>query len=284
MGRAAAGSPGTHDSRRGGGTAGKPVYFALAGPWTQSAPRRRHASIALRADRSDAGLAHHAGADARSAPSLARAQHQGGPRRSPRRIPRRQLSCSSSTSWPGCSAPPHARLGVEIGRVFAAIGRALFNAAVLWLTYLGLEPVRPPLFSGQPPRLDDARGRPLARPARRRRRAGGRLRGPRDDAALRGAQPPAAARGAPPNRCRSSRTELVLRAALHLRATLLPIWQRASSGHARRRRHCRLLLVLRVRAGRSPHRRVFTPVVIDNMFPAARRGSTWRSAPASSRS
>ncbi|MCA1558975.1 MAG: hypothetical protein LC804_01440 [Acidobacteria bacterium] len=31
--------------------------------------------------------------------------------------------------------------GVEIGRTFAAIG-ALFDAAVLWLTYLGLEPTR----------------------------------------------------------------------------------------------------------------------------------------------
>jgi hypothetical protein len=31
-------------------------------------------------------------------------------------------------------------LGVEINRIFAAIGRALFDASVLWLTYLGLEP------------------------------------------------------------------------------------------------------------------------------------------------
>jgi tRNA A-37 threonylcarbamoyl transferase component Bud32 len=33
-----------------------------------------------------------------------------------------------------------ASLGLEITRVFAAIGVALFNAAVLWMTYLGLEP------------------------------------------------------------------------------------------------------------------------------------------------
>lgn len=38
----------------------------------------------------------------------------------------------------GASYVPN--VGVETGRIFAAVGRALFEAAVLWMTYLGLEP------------------------------------------------------------------------------------------------------------------------------------------------
>ena len=38
------------------------------------------------------------------------------------------------------SASHFAALGVEVSRVFAAIGMALFDTAVVWLTYLGLEP------------------------------------------------------------------------------------------------------------------------------------------------
>ena len=32
------------------------------------------------------------------------------------------------------------QVNIEVGRVFSAIGRALFSAGLLWLTYLGLEP------------------------------------------------------------------------------------------------------------------------------------------------
>jgi hypothetical protein len=32
------------------------------------------------------------------------------------------------------------QVGIEVGRVFSAVGRGLFDAAVLWVTYLGLEP------------------------------------------------------------------------------------------------------------------------------------------------
>jgi hypothetical protein len=31
-------------------------------------------------------------------------------------------------------------VGVEVGRIFSAIGRALFEAGLMWLTYLGIEP------------------------------------------------------------------------------------------------------------------------------------------------
>jgi hypothetical protein len=38
------------------------------------------------------------------------------------------------------SASHFAALGIEVSRVFAGIGMALFDTAVVWLTYLGLEP------------------------------------------------------------------------------------------------------------------------------------------------
>ena len=40
----------------------------------------------------------------------------------------------------GCSATRTCQRGAEVSRFFARVGIALFNAALLWLTYLGLEP------------------------------------------------------------------------------------------------------------------------------------------------
>ena len=94
---------------------------------------------------------------------------------------------------------------------------ALFDAGLLWVTYLGLEPyVRrhsPDSILG----WTQARGRPLARPEGRRRRARRRQRRAGDDAALRRPQPSAAARRVP--RADAARAERVLdeRPALHPR-------------------------------------------------------------------
>jgi hypothetical protein len=46
---------------------------------------------------------------------------------------------TSLLAWAlGASHIPH--IGMEIGRVFSAVGRGLFDAGLLWVTYLGLEP------------------------------------------------------------------------------------------------------------------------------------------------
>ena len=46
---------------------------------------------------------------------------------------------TSLLAWAlGASHIPH--VGMEIGRIFAAVGRGLFEAGLLWVTYLGLEP------------------------------------------------------------------------------------------------------------------------------------------------
>ena len=120
-------------------TAGRPVYFVLAGPWSQSARSVRPPASLF--SQIVSGLA------AIIMPALmvlgavlARINLKAG--RGDRDGAFRVATFIFSTSllaWVlGTSHIP--AVGNEIGRIFHAVGRGLFDAGVLWLTYLGLEP------------------------------------------------------------------------------------------------------------------------------------------------
>ena len=186
---------------------GRPVFFGITGPWTQSSRGRRRGSAPsrLRARHRQSTALRHAGPDARRRAAGA-PQREAGTRRPARRVPRRGRGLRPAHARRGCSAINHVAI-VRCARAAVsshAIGKALFNAGVLWLTYLGLEPyVRrfsPDSLIGwtrlvaggwRDPRV----GRDVH--DRRRRRPG-------DDARLRAAQPAAAARSAARSRCRCS--------------------------------------------------------------------------------
>ena len=85
--------------------------------------------------------ARHAGADARRRAARA-PQRQARTRRSPRRVPRRRRRVLPASWARGCSATNHVgSVGSKIDRFFARDrhGRSS-TPALLWLTYLGLEP------------------------------------------------------------------------------------------------------------------------------------------------
>jgi tRNA A-37 threonylcarbamoyl transferase component Bud32 len=118
---------------------GRPVYFALAGPWSASAREVRTppsffsrvvgalASIIM------PGLMVVGAVLARGNIKAGRGDREGAFRVAT------FVFGASLLAWAlGASHIPSP--GVEIGRIFAATGDGLFDAGVLWVTYLGLEP------------------------------------------------------------------------------------------------------------------------------------------------
>jgi uncharacterized membrane protein len=122
-----------------GGKNGKPVYFTIAGPWSRSArlvsptPPLFTRIISAIAGVILPGLMLLGAVLARRNVRLGRGDRPGAFRAAS------FIFVVSLISWTlGATHVPS--LGIEIERVFAAIGRALFDAGLLWLTYLGLEP------------------------------------------------------------------------------------------------------------------------------------------------
>jgi len=120
-------------------TAGQPVFFALAGPWSESARAvRPPPSLFAQIIESLAsvimpGLMVLGAVLARVNLKAGRGDREGAFRVAT------FVFATSLLAWAlGASHIPS--IGVEIGRVFAAVGRGLFEASLLWLTYLGLEP------------------------------------------------------------------------------------------------------------------------------------------------
>jgi serine/threonine-protein kinase len=118
--------------------AGRPVYFAITGPWTVSARS---------APRAASGFAAFTGSiEALMMPMLmlagvvlARRNLRLG--RGDRGGAVRAAGAVFVAAMIGWLLRPHVMpLGFEVSRMFAAIGGALFDAGVLWVTYLGLEP------------------------------------------------------------------------------------------------------------------------------------------------
>jgi serine/threonine protein kinase len=119
--------------------AGKPVYFALAGPWSR--PSRLGAATPSLFTRVIGGIASliMPGLMVLGA-VLARINLKAG--RGDRAGAFRVASVDfllTTAAW-ALGASHFADFGLEVTRAFAAIGAALFDAAIVWLTYLGLEP------------------------------------------------------------------------------------------------------------------------------------------------
>ena len=121
-------------------TAGKPVYFALTGPWSQigraggaTPPSPFAQIIGVLASVIMPGLMVVGAVLARGNLKAGRGDRAGALRVAT------FVFTTSMVAWAlGASHIP--AVGVEINRVFAAIGRGLFEAGLLWVTYLGLEP------------------------------------------------------------------------------------------------------------------------------------------------
>ncbi len=118
---------------------GQPVYFALAGSWSESSRTVRTpppmfariigglASVIM------PGLMIFGAVLARRNLKAGRGDREGAFRVAT------FVFATSLVAWAlGASHIP--AVGSEIARVFAAVGRGLFDAALLWVTYLGLEP------------------------------------------------------------------------------------------------------------------------------------------------
>jgi len=119
--------------------AGEPVYFALAGPWSESArevkapPSSFSRVVSGLASIIMPGLMVVGAVLARGNIKAGRGDREGA-----FRVAAFVFGVSLLAWVLGAS---HIRSpGVEIGRIFAAVGRGLFEAGVLWVTYLGLEP------------------------------------------------------------------------------------------------------------------------------------------------
>jgi serine/threonine-protein kinase len=118
---------------------GHPVFFALAGSWSESARAvRPQPPLFARITRGLAsvimpGLMVLGAVLARRNLNAGRGDKAGAFRVAT------FVFATSLVSWTlGASHIPD--VGVEISRIFSAVGRALFDAAVIWVTYLGLEP------------------------------------------------------------------------------------------------------------------------------------------------
>ena len=118
---------------------GKPVYFAIAGPWSVSGrlgatPRSLFAQVIGSLDvLIVTGLMVLGAVLARSNLKAGRGDRHGASRVT---VVNFALMLAA---W-ALGASHFAIIGAEVPRVFAAIGGALFESAVVWLTYLGLEP------------------------------------------------------------------------------------------------------------------------------------------------
>ena len=118
---------------------GKPVFFGVTGSWDRSSrgpraePSRFYAMIDAIAGLVMPGLMCLGAFLARRNLRLGRGDKRGALRAAS------VIFIMSLTAW-ALDASHIPSFGIEVGRVFGAIGGALFDAAVLWLTYLGLEP------------------------------------------------------------------------------------------------------------------------------------------------
>ena len=120
--------------------AGRPVYFSITGPWNRAAAAGRAAPASrfdvVMADLSTLimpGLMMVAAVLARANAKAGRGDRRGAFRASA------ALFLMLVFAW--AIGDRHvASIGEEINKLFMAMGEALFNAAVLWVTYLGLEP------------------------------------------------------------------------------------------------------------------------------------------------
>ncbi len=120
-------------------TEGRPVYFGVTGPWSRSGrlvaarPSLFTQVITGLASIINPALMLLGAALARANIKAGRGDRDGAFRVAG------FVFVLSLVAW--VLGTSHFRdVGVEINRLFAAIGRALFQAAVLWLAYLGLEP------------------------------------------------------------------------------------------------------------------------------------------------
>jgi hypothetical protein len=123
----------------GAATAGRPVYFVIAGPWSRTSravsagPSRFIQAIQLAASFIMPALMVLGLVLARMNLKAGRGDREGAFRVAS------VIFLVMVGAW--LLGATHVRsLGIEVDRIFSAIGRGLFNAAVLWVTYLGLEP------------------------------------------------------------------------------------------------------------------------------------------------
>ena len=118
---------------------GRPVFFAISGPWTHSArsapvaPSGFNAAIEWLASLIMPGLMLAGAVLARHNVKLQRGDRVGAFRAAS------ILFITSLMAWV-LGSTHVSDVGVEINRLFQAVGSGLLDAAILWLTYLGLEP------------------------------------------------------------------------------------------------------------------------------------------------
>jgi hypothetical protein len=123
-----------------GATGGKPVFFVIAGSWTTTTRAPASTGVSLFARAIGAAAAFIMPALMLIGPILARRNVKRG--RGDRRGAFRAAAAVfivSMTVWL-LGADHIASVATEQSRLFNAIGQALFQSALLWLTYLGLEP------------------------------------------------------------------------------------------------------------------------------------------------
>jgi serine/threonine-protein kinase len=119
--------------------AGRPVFFGMTGPWTQSARAQPPAPplfqfvIANLAGLIIPGLMVAGAILARHNVKLGRGDRRGAFRAASILFVLNLVAWLFGASHVGV-------IGQDVARFFGVVGTALFNAALLWLTYLGLEP------------------------------------------------------------------------------------------------------------------------------------------------
>jgi len=118
---------------------GKPVYFAIAGPWSQpsrlgATPRSLFAQVIASLDVVIlTGLMVLGAVLARINLKAGRGDREGAFRVTVVNF------AVTFAAW-ALGASHFANIGAEVPRVFTAVAATLFDSAVVWLTYLGLEP------------------------------------------------------------------------------------------------------------------------------------------------
>ena len=120
--------------------AGKLVSFALVGPWSRSSRETRPVSPASRFGsflNVLTGLVMPGLMVAAVVLAWHNLKHGKGDRRGALRAATVLFVCEVG-AW--LCTPYVGALGTDLNRLFGAIGRSLFDAGLLWLTYLGLEP------------------------------------------------------------------------------------------------------------------------------------------------
>jgi hypothetical protein len=120
-------------------TGGRPVYFGLTGPWSRSSRLVSAApSLFARVIGTFAGIVMPALMVLGAVLARLNIKAGRGDRAGAFRVAT-FVFAASLVSWL-LGATHFADVTIEVNRVFTAIGRGLFQASVLWLAYLGLEP------------------------------------------------------------------------------------------------------------------------------------------------